>query len=226
MAQDGWLSKASRWLKGDAESQQAPLETADVSEAFKQALRIGSEQVVSQLGAEDGFNADPLVHIPLPKSMKKVNKVLGKLGMDGMLDDLELKLNRAAETATPAARELFVNAVQDMSFDDVMQIYQGPDDAATQYFRQKMSPGLQEAMRPLVDQSLSEVGALQLYDQVVGEYESLPFMPDVKNDLSDHVLSLSLDGIFHYLAEEEKAIRENPVRHTTNLLKRVFGGGQ
>ena len=140
-----------------------------------------------------------------------------------MLDDLELRLNRAAEMATPKAKELFLQSIKEMTLDDAMGIYKGPDDAATKYFQNKMSHPLAETMRPVVEDSLSQVGAVQSYDTIMEKYRSLPFVPDVKADLTHHVIDKGMDGIFHYLALEEAAIRKNPAKRTTDLLKLVFG---
>jgi hypothetical protein len=85
-----------------------------------------------------------------------------------------------------------------------------------------MSPDLAKAMTPVVDDTLSEVGAVQSYDQMMGKYADLPFVPDVKANLTDHVVNKGMDGIFHYMAKEEAAIRANPVKRTTDLLKKVF----
>ena len=134
-----------------------------------------------------------------------------------------MKLNRAAEVATPKAKELFSQAISEMTFEDVMNIYNGPDDAATRYFQKKMTPPLAREMQPVVDQSLAEVGAVQAYDKVMAEYRSMPFVPDVKADLTTYVVEKGMDGIFHYMAVEEAAIRQDPAKRTTELLQRVFG---
>ncbi|MGK0397855.1 MAG: hypothetical protein ACJA0I_000142 [Gammaproteobacteria bacterium] len=110
------------------------LNIEDMSKAFKQALTIGSEKVVARLGQFDGFNADPSAHIPLPKNIEKVRKTLNKVGLSNYVDDLELKLNRAAEAATPVAKQLFIDSISTMSFDDVKRIYEGPKDSATRFF--------------------------------------------------------------------------------------------
>ena len=143
--------------------------------------------------------------------------------MSGMLDDLELRLNRAAEVATPKAKEIFWQAITNMTWSDVQNIYDGPDDAATQYFKRTTSQPIADAMRPVVDQSLAEVGAIQAFDSVMGQYRAIPFVPDVKADLTEWALTKALDGMFHYVAKEESAIRHEPVKRTTDLLKRVFG---
>ncbi|MDA0230181.1 MAG: DUF4197 domain-containing protein [Proteobacteria bacterium] len=199
------------------------LSNADIGAGLRQALQFASEHVVSQLGAVDGFNLDSLIHIPLPKSLDKVRDALEMVRMAGLLEDLELRLNRAAELATPRAKELFLGAIEDMTLDDVRGILSGPDDAATQYFQRTTSAGLSDAMRPIIDNALNEAGAVQVYEQTMGEYDSLPFMPDVKADLTAHVLTLGLKGIFHYIAKEEASIRNEPVKRTTDLLRRVFG---
>lgn len=197
--------------------------TADIGKAFKEALSIGSQNVVKQLGKSDGFNADPAIHIPLPAELNSIKKMLVKVGMSSMVDDLELKLNRAAEAATPKAKDLFMQSISEMTFDDVKAIYNGPQDSATKYFKSKMSPSLKEEFKPIVENSLSEVGAVQAYDNVMGQYKTLPFVPDVKSNLTNHVIEKGIDGIFYYLAKEEAAIRKDPVKQTTALLKKVFG---
>ena len=219
-----WLKKGTDLLRGATSSVPgAGLSESEIGDGLREALRVGTSSVVSQLGAADGFNADPVAHIPLPESMERVQSTLDKLGMASMLNDLELKLNRAAEAATPKAKALFVDAIQQMTLDDVQSVYKGPDDAATRYFEGKMSAPLREQMRPIVDSTLAEVGAIAAYESVMGQYQKVPFVPDVRANLSDHVLDGGLKAIFHYVAEEEKAIRQDPAKRTTELLRRVFG---
>lgn len=222
-AESSWWQKGVDLLKSSGTSTGSGLTKDEIGLGLKDALRVGSETVVSQLGREDGFNADPAIHIPLPKSLATAQNWLGKVGMASLLDDLELKLNRAAELATPKAKALFGQAISEMTFDDVMNIYNGPDDSATRYFQGKMSNPLAQEMSPIVSDSLSEVGAIQSYDNAMKEYQAIPFAPDVKADLTTHVVEKGIDGIFHYIAIEEAAIRQNPVKRTTDLLQKVFG---
>lgn len=223
-AQFDWLKKGRELLAPTVTSPAAPEnETSQIAAGLKEALRVGSDTVVSQIGQMDGFNADPAIHIPLPKSFATVQSTLNAVGMSYLLDDLELKLNRAAEQATPKAKELFISAIEQMTLDDVMGIYNGPEDAATRYFQQKMSPQLAEDMKPIVDQTLTQAGAVQAYDAVTRQYKTMPFLPDVKTDLSAYVVDQGMNGIFYYLAQEEAAIRQNPAKRTTELLRKVFG---
>ena len=200
------------------------LTVEDMGAGLKEALRVGTESVVGQLGAVDGFNADQAVHIPLPDHMATVRATLAQVGMSGMLDDLELRLNRAAELATPRAKAIFWDAITAMTWTDARQIYEGADDAATRYFEGRTSKPIADAMRPIVDASLAEVGAIQAYDNVMGQFGGVQFVPDVKSDLTEWALTKALAGMFHYLAIEEAAIRDQPAKRTTDLLKRVFGG--
>jgi len=223
MAAFDWLQKGRQLLGGETGTQSQALSNQEIGAGLKEALRVGAERVVGQVGALDGFNADPKIHIPLPDNLSKPRSMLAAIGYGSMFDDLELKLNRAAEAAAPEARVLFLKAIEAMTLEDVQAIYNGPDDAATQYFRSKMSTPLSDKMRPIIDRSLAEVGALNSYDKAVGKYKTLPFVPDVKADLTAYVLDKGLDGIFYYLAREEAAIRQNPVKRTTELLQKVFG---
>jgi len=199
------------------------LTDAEIGDGLIEALTVGTARVVRQVGATDGFNLDPSIHIPLPGVLKDVQKVLKSIGMSSLADDLELRLNRAAEAAAPEAKAEFWKAIKKMTLDDVRQIYDGPDDAATRYFQKKMTRRLTKRMRPIIDRSLAEVGAIQSYDTMMAQYKTAPFVPDVKANLTDYAVEKALDGIFYYVAKEEAAIRNNPAARTTELLQTVFG---
>ncbi len=201
----------------------AALSNDEIADGLREALRVGTERVVDQVGTTDGFNLDPDIHIPLPGPLQDAQKLMSSVGMSDMADDLELRLNRAAEAAAPEAQQLFVDAISEMSLEDAQRIYDGPDDAATRYFQEKMSPALAERMEPIVNDALADVGAIQSFDAMMSQYESLPLAPDVKTDLTDYTVEQAMDGIFHYVAKEEAAIRQNPAARTTELLQKVFG---
>jgi len=199
------------------------LATDEIAAGLREALKIGTERVVASVGRTDGFNGNPEIHIPLPGTLAKVQSTLKLVGASALADDLELRLNRAAEAAAPKAKAVFWDAIAAMTLDDVKKIYKGPKDAATQYFRGKMTTPLADSMRPVVDSALSDVGAIQAYDAMIGRYKSVPFVPDVKANLTSHVLERALDALFLFLAREEAAIRENPAKRSTALLQKVFG---
>lgn len=226
-AAQSWLERAGEAIgdldDGGGAGGAGGLSTADVAAGLKAALRTATARTVDTVGVEDGFNADPAIHIPLPASLRSVQTALRQVGMAGMADELELRLNRAAEAAAPEARAVFLDAIGQMTWADARGILDGPKDAATQSFRRTMSEPLKQRMRPIVDEQLAQVGAVQAYERMMGRYRQLPLVPDAKAELSDYTLDRALDGIFHYLGKEEASIRRNPAARTTDLLKKVFG---
>ena len=204
------------------------LSVGEIGSGLKDALKVASDRVTARLGATDGFNGDPAVHIPLPARLQTVQQGLKMAGQSALLDDLELKLNRAAEAAIPAAKKIFWDALQRMTIDDAKGILNGPQDAATQYFQRVMTPDLKTAMRPVVDRTVSQSGAVTAYQGVAGAAAGLPLVGQTVQGgpgmLTDHVLDYALQGIFKYLGQEEAAIRSDPARQSTALLRKVFGG--
>jgi enolase len=132
-------------------------------------------------------------------------------------------MNRAAEKAAPAAKQIFWDAVGEMTFDDARKILSGSDTAATEYFKGKTTNKLTAAFKPVVNKSMNEVGVTRQYKELVGRYESIPFVKKESFDLDQYVVTKALDGLFHMVGEEEKKIRKNPTARTTDLLKEVFG---
>lgn len=200
------------------------LEASTIADGLRQALTVGSETVVAQLGQSGGFLDDPEARIPLPGPLSDASSALQLAGLGGLADDLETRMNRAAEQAVPVAQKLFTDAISALTFDDVMGIYNGPDDAATQYLQTSTGDSLSEQMRPIIDTALADAGAVQAFDQLAGQAADIPFVGSIKTSLSDHVLGYANEALFGYIAVEEKAIRENPTKRTTELLQTVFGG--
>jgi len=203
------------------------LSEARIGRGLKEALRVASREVVARVGQPGGYLDDPTIRIPLPGYLETARDTLDTVGAAGLLNNLEEQLNRAAETAAPQARSIFLDAIGEMTVADARRILNGPKDAATQYFKRTMSPDLRSAFRPVVNERLNRSGAMQTLDRTVENYESIPFVSSLGDDaqerLVDHGLDGALEGLFHYLAEEEAAIRENPARRTTELLEEVFG---
>lgn len=202
------------------------LSSTDIGSALKEALTLGTQKVATKLGKSGGFNLDPAIHIPLPPAMQKVDKALGFVGMSNLTDDLELRINQAAEASMPKAKELFISSIKQMTIADAKNILNGPNDAATQYLKKTMSPQLKIEMRPLIESSLDQAGAIKSYNQVMGQYAKLPLASGVRSNLTDYASTKTIDGVFYYVAKEEAAIRANPAKQTTSLLKSVFSSLQ
>ncbi len=201
-----------------------------IAMGLREALSVGAERTVDRVGKRNGYRNDPNIYISLPSFLRNVQNLARPVGMSGMLDDLEVQLNRAAEKAAPKALSIFSDAIASITLNDANEILNGADDAATQYFKQAMTPHLMIEFRPIVTETLQSSGAIQTFDRFVAGYSRIPLAPELagnaKEQLVEHTLSGALNGIFYYLAQEEKEIRRNPAKRTTELLRKVFGSGQ
>jgi Protein of unknown function (DUF4197) len=201
----------------------ATLSDTKISSGLKEALQIGAEQAVKVTGRSNGYFENPDIKILMPSNLRTLEKGLRMVGYGPKIDDFVLSMNRAAEAAAPAARQIFINAIAAMSFDDARRILSGGDTAATNYFKEKTTPQLTAAFRPVVERTMEKNGVTQQYDGLVSQYKSLPFARDQDLDISHYVVSKALEGLFFELGQEERKIRQDPAAQTTNLLKEVFG---
>lgn len=217
--QKQWINSGQELLNG---LNKKSLTEQDIAAGLKEALSIGAERVVSKVGRKNGYLHDKAIYIALPKDLQKVHQTLSKLGLGRYTKELEVKMNRAAEIAAPKSKKIFISAIKDMRWKDVKAIYNGKPDAATQYFERKMTPALKRMMKPVIDQTLAEVGLVKSYKHAIKRYHSIPFVPKVNSDLTGYVMNKGINGIFYYLAKEEAAIRKDPAKRTTELLRRVF----
>lgn len=225
--QAGWqdlLKGAGDLLMGaDSGSQVSGLTTAEMSGGLKEALAIGAERAINGLARPGGYLDDPAVRIPLPGSLEKTEKVLRMMGQGGRVDEFTTTVNRAAERAIPQASKIVGKAVRDMTITDAQKILTGPDDAATQYFRGKTTGDLTAAMLPIVKRATESAGVTRAYKGMLDKAGPASSLVGDSLDLDAYVTEKTLDGLFLKVADEERAIRTNPVARSTDLLKKVFG---
>jgi hypothetical protein len=199
------------------------LSIAEIDAGLREALTVGTNLVASQLGQTNGYYGDPKIRIPLPKTYRTIQSNLAKVGASGPLDDLELRMNRAAEDSVPEAQALILGAIRNMTISDALNILNDGDTAATDYLRSRTETQLRAAFTPLCRDALSQSGAFTAMEGVAAQYGAGGITSSLQADLTAHAVDYGLDGIFLYVAQEEKKIRENPVARTTELLRRVFG---
>lgn len=199
------------------------LSNTDAVAGLKEALQKGAGSAVGKLGKVDGFLANEKVKIPLPESLQKADKTLRKVGMGKYADELVVTMNRAAEAAVPEAKVLLIDAVKGMSVEDAKGILSGGDTSATDYFRRKTSTPLAEKFRPIVVQATAKVGLARSYNNFAGKASRWGLMSKEQANIDDYVTQRALDGLFMMIADEEKAIRANPIEQGSKIISKVFG---
>ena len=198
------------------------LDESTVASGLKEALRVGSERAVSLTSTENGFLGNSLIRIAMPESLQKVSTTLRRVGMGSYVDEFEVAMNRAAESASGEAKGVFWEAITSMTLTDAMGILQGDNTAATDYFRDKTSAQLSDKFKPIVQDKMAEVGVYGYYTTLVNAYNALPFTSKPQFDLEQYIVDEAQDGVFTMLAIEEVKIRQDPAKRTTELLKKVF----
>jgi len=190
---------------------------------LKEALEVGVGKSIDFTSKLDGYVGNPKIKIPMPEKIQNVADMLAKFGFQKSVDDFTLSMNRAAEAASPKAKEYLLNAVTQMSFDDAKKVLEGGDTAATDYLKEKTFNDIFSAFKPKVSEMVNTVGVTAAYKEMMGKFSSIPFASAQSLNLDNYVTDKAISGLFLMLAEEEKKIRTDPQARVTDLLKNVFG---
>ncbi len=199
------------------------LSNEEASGGLKEALTQGVGKAVATLGAADGFFGNKEVKIPLPKSLKKIEKGMKLMGMGKQSDELVLKMNRAAEAAVPEAKALLVGSIKQMTLADAKAILTGPQDAATQYFKRTTSVQMSEKFLPIVTKATENVQLAASYNKYAEMGSKFGVVKKEDANIEKYVTNKALDGVYLMIAKEEAAIRKDPLGQASSLIKKVFG---
>jgi hypothetical protein len=213
------------------------LTTAEIIAALKQALNIGTDSAVFRLSKVNGYYGDKLVKILLPPEAKNITDNLSKLpGGDKLVEDVVVRINRAAEDAAKEAGPIFLSSITNMTINDGLAILKGGNTAATDYLKSATSTQLFNLYQPKIKSSLDKklignISTTESWNKLTTEWNKLANsvvgqiagFKAVNVKLDEYLTQKGLDGLFLKIADEEMKIRTNPVARVTELLKKVFG---
>ena len=194
----------------------------DIANGLKQALNFGVDESVEYLSADGGYY-NSIYKILLPEEARKVTDKLKSIpGFTNVEEELVKRLNQGAEDAASKAGPIFFNAIKTMTFDDVMNVLMGADNAATTYLHNRTYNNLYAEFNPIIDNSLNKFNVQEYWAKAVNTYNKIPFIEKVNPDLGDHVTTEALTGLFALVEKKELGIREDVSQRTTDLLRKVF----
>ncbi len=195
----------------------------EAANGLTEALVQGATHGSDLLSAVNGYLGNPQVKIPFPPEAQKIETTLRDLGLNKMCDDVINSINHAAENAAVEAKPILINSIRQMTINDAMNILFGANDAATEYLKKTTTAQLTAKFKPVIDNSLSKVGATKYWSDAVNYYNKIPLIEDMNPDLSGYVTQKALDGLFYMIEQEELKIRQDPGARVSDIVQKVFG---
>lgn len=214
-----------------------PLTEEEVVSGLKEALVTGSRNAAAVLSAENGYYGDELVKILLPEEAGIIVNNISRIpGGEQLIEDVILRINRAAEDAAKEVAPVFINSISQLTIRDGFNILNGADNAATAYLKSTTYNDLYNLYKPKIQSSTEKniagnISAKTAWTTLIERWNSvansvagrLAGLKPVNTNLDDFLTRKALDGVFLKVEAEELKIRKEVSARVTPLLKRVFG---
>ncbi|BCD60611.1 MULTISPECIES: DUF4197 domain-containing protein [unclassified Nitratiruptor] len=241
LAHAGWLETLQSFTTpvNKKNSSKQNIDDAKAQSAMKDALKVGIQEAIKQLGKEDGFYKNSLVKIPIPSNMQLMSNTLKKVGLGKYVDAFERSMNRAAEEAIPETASILYDTLKNIDTKKAKElIFSQKEDAITDYFKEHAGKQLAQKIAPIIKKHVEKEQVTKYYQTIVKYYNqygqnsfinnAMQFIgksnePIKEKDLTSYVTNRTLQGLFTMLAQKEKAIRTSPIARTTRTLQEVFG---
>ena len=214
-----------------------PLTETDVINGLKEALITGATNSSKILSAENGYFGDAAVKILLPEEARVIVDNISRIpGGDKLVEDVVLRINRAAEDAAKEIAPVFIGSIRQMTVRDGFNILKGADNAATAYLKNTTYSELYSLYKPKLEAStgkniVGNISTMDSWNALTGKWNELANsvagrlanLTPVNTDLNDYLTTKALNGIFLKVEGEEFKIRKDVKSRVTPLLQRVFG---
>ncbi|BAF70404.1 DUF4197 domain-containing protein [Nitratiruptor sp. SB155-2] len=242
LAHAGWMETLHSFTAQKREQNtkiNKSIDDTKAQRAMKNALRVGMQEAIKQLGKVDGFYKNPLVKIPIPSNMQYIADTLKRVGMGKYVEKFDLSMNRAAEEAIPETASILYDTLKSIDTKKAKKlIFSQKENAITNYFKTHAGKELAQRIAPIIKKHMEKEQVTKYYQTIVTYYNqygqnsyidaAMSFMgksnePIKEKDLTSYVTNRALEGLFTMLAQKEKSIRTSPIARTTRTLQEVFG---
>ena len=200
--------------------------------AIKDILLESAITATEALAKQDAYYKNPLYFIDLPADAEEVTETVRKApGGKSLLNDVVLRLNRAAESTASDVLPIIKFALSDLNIRDGISIVNGGKDAATKYLKEKALAQLEELYSPKISAEEAWKKVINTYNKTGAFFNKIGnifgkddgMKDEATSDLSQYATEKALDAIFLRMAEEEGKIRANPRVYNSENIKKVLG---
>tara|TARA_B100000963_G_scaffold361223_1_gene395599 strand:- start:1395 stop:2123 length:729 start_codon:yes stop_codon:yes gene_type:complete len=210
-----------------ASVEQTTLSQEEIRRGLREALHVSTDTSVYKASTINGFLGNAAIKIIVPSEAQRIidktrNIPVVNNAVAHAVENFEKSMNRAAEDAAGEAKVVFKEVIQNITFQDVVQILNGENNAATKFLENNARQSLYDRFYPIVDNSMSKKNVDQTWSQVTGLYNQ-HVGGEIETDLNSYITNKALDGLFYLIAEEETKIRKDPLHRVTEILQKVFG---
>lgn len=194
---------------------------AQVTTGLRETLLLTTTKAIQRAAAENGFWGNEGIKISLPEPLMSSEKGLRLMGQGLKIDELQLLMNRVAESASPSAGEVFGRAIAATNYSDPRAILNGGSMAAAEDLRRSSFSAMVKALRPAVVMVISKTDAQQQFNELANQYTGLTLGGKCQVDLADYLAGKIVAGLLNVSAQEEASLRVNP-EGGSDLLKKLF----
>ncbi|HVF97928.1 MAG TPA: DUF4197 domain-containing protein [Flavisolibacter sp.] len=192
------------------------LNEQDAASAIRQMLQLGA-----QSNLQGAFSKDAVMAAIFPEAVRKTLNTLQQLGLTNEIDRFTTTLSTAAEQTATRSVPVFLNGISSMKLTDAIRVVKGGGTSATDYLRTNVGTELRTAIKPVMQQSLSEYKLNEQWEKIIKPAKAL--VGDKLNlDLPTIMAGMVSEKMFQKLAETEQQVRTNATARTTPLLQKVF----
>jgi hypothetical protein len=170
------------------------------------------------LAESGGYLKNKSVTIGLPPELKGWADALRAIGFGKQIDEMMESVNRAATEAVDEAMDTIIDAMSEISIEDMGKLLFGPEDVGAKYIESKTRKKLSKQFAPIIKKTMNAIGMMKLFDKLVAAYNAIPLMPNIKFDMQAYANECALDGVFVMIAEEERKIRRDPFATMSKLM--------
>lgn len=192
------------------------LNERDAAAAIRQLLESGTRD-----GIGGSFSKDAVLSTLFPEPVKKALNTLQQLGLTNEVDRFTTTLSTASEKTAERSIPVFVDAIQNMKFNDAMRIIKSGGTAATDYLRSSTGAELRTSITPVMQTALDEYKLNEQWERIIKPVKGITGNK-LNIDLATLMAGMVSEKMFQKLEENETRLRNDASARNTALLKKVF----
>ncbi len=195
----------------------------DLARSLKDDLILSATGAIQHLGRQDGFLQNQKAHIPLPETLSRAASGLRRFGMSRYPEELEVTINRAAEAAVPELRNLLVESIERLTFDDPKALAEAGAQASVLYVRNRTQTVMATRFLPIVQATTRRLRVAESYNQVAGRASKVGLLRSDDANLDEYISRKALEAVYSAMIDEQRVLRVAPTKRGSRVVRSASG---
>jgi hypothetical protein len=189
----------------------------------KETMLLAAKRAIAVGKKKGSYTKNKRIRIPFPRSADKMRRDMIKYGYRKKINKYLNDMNVSAEESAGKTFYFFRIAVERMDIKDPVKLLNAKSGSIIDYMYKQEKEYINYEYYGIIRYFLKSTKVKTQFNRLLQLYSNSPYAKKVNINPRQYATDMGLKGLLTLMKDQEKLIRRNPAKRTSDEMKKVYG---